>query len=348
MAYVLAWEGLGGRIKVQPEDFIVEELWNDRVVTVDYSIFQALKDLLQSKIHEPKDFLHFTLIKRNWDTVKALRYMGFQLKCSLKRFGFAGQKDKRALTAQRVSVWKKKIPELRKVRLKDLKLKDFTYAEEPITLGSSTGNRFTVTIREIPKTRREIKRTLKAFYRRIDEGIPNFYGEQRLGKGDDNALVGKAIIEGNLKGAVEILLRKVKSYVDCGRTAEIPDVFWIEKRVLRHLEKLPNDYAGALRKIPKKIRRIFTHAYQSKIFNDRLLAFLIKGNCPETIEIEGFDIPWMPELSCKTIKRNSFMTVRDFEILKVEDGSVTIRFKLNKGEYASVLLEELIQGDWRT
>jgi len=343
---MVKWQGLGGRVKVRPEDFVVEEVWETKVVTVNSSLSMMLKDFAQSKLpRQRKDFVYFTLVKRNWDTVKALRYVGFQLHCSLKRFGFSGQKDRRAVTAQRVSVWKKSIPELRKVRVRDLKLKDFTYGEEPITLGTATGNRFTVTIREIPMVRREIEEALKSFSKRIEEGIPNFYGEQRLGKEESNVLIGKAMMEGDLKGAVETLLAKVKFYVDNGRVGEIPDVFWIEKRVFNHLKKLPNDYAGSLRKIPKKIRRIFPQAYQAKLFNDKLRSSLAKGDCPEKIVIDGFDIPQMPELSCKKFERKTFLTIRDFKILKVEEGLAMIKFRLGKGEYASVFLEELINGD---
>jgi len=71
----------------------------------------------------------------------------------------------------------------------------------------------------------------------------------------------------------------------------VPGVSWYEKAMLRHLQKHPNDYAGALRKIPKRILRIYTSAYQSLSFNEQLNKLLAEGNVPKTMTIQGFQNP---------------------------------------------------------
>ena len=325
---------LTGKIKSQPEDFVVEEVWRDFLCTTDHPSKVTLADDIE-------DYLHFTLVKRNWDTVKALSYIANRLRISLKRFGIAGMKDKRAITAQRVSVWRVKAGELENLVLPDMFFKDFAYSEDRINLGNAEGNRFTITIRDIPLPRDTIATSLSAFEEYVHEkGIPNYFGSQRIG--GDNVEVGRAIVEGRLEGAVNILLEKIRPFIEQGRIDEIPDIFWIEKRVLMHLRGKPGDYAGALRKMPKKILRIFPHALQSQIFNERLRQAISVGDVPETIDVEGFEIKRMPELKTYAIQRGSYIDLHEFTILGVDDGTTKIRFILGKGAYATTFLSYLV------
>ena len=147
-----------------------------------------------------------------------------------------------------------------------------------------------------------------------------------------------------MEEATSILLRKVEPYVRGGRIDDIPDIFWIERMVINHLRGRPNDHAGALRKIPKKILRIFPHAMQSKIFNERLRQAILMGDVPEYMEVEGFEVKTMPELRTRTIQRKSHLEVMDFGVLETGDGMAKIRFMLGSGQYATTLLAELLDG----
>ena len=256
---------LEGRIRVIPEDFFVEEIWLNRICDIDYSPLNRLRDRIFPTYQKEKEYLNFTLVKRNWDTIRALNYIRKKIHVSLKRFGISGMKDKRALTAQRVSLWKGRAEALTRLKLPDMVLKDFEYADERINLGTAIGNRFTITIREVSKKKEEIVETLSRFQEiATSRGFPNYYGPQRL---SGNVEVGKAIKNGDLKLAVTLILKKVQPLLENGDLENIPKVFWYEKNMLRHLKKYPNDYAGALRRIPKRIRRLYIHAYQSYIFN---------------------------------------------------------------------------------
>lgn len=332
---------LGGDIKVYPEDFVVEEVWGDSVFGADYSLSSRLRDSF-STLRGGGEYLHFTLVKKNWTTIKALQYMSKRLHVSLRRFGFSGMKDSRAVTAQRISLWRVEVRELKRIKLRDVWIKDFRYSYDRIMLGDASGNRFTITIREIPHNRIEIRRILEEFKAFAQEGkVPNFFGPQRLEGG--NAVIGQAIVDGDLKLAAEILLQKVQPYVKNGRPEDVPDTFWIEKRVLQHLKNLPNDYAGALRKIPRNLLKIFTYAVQSQAFNDALGRAIQEGDVPEMLAVKGFSVRRMPELSTHSIQRKSYMKVKDFEILKTADRLAKIRFTLEKGEYATTFLTYLVE-----
>ena len=331
---------LGGRTKVFPEDFVVDEIWKESVFTTDLPDPGSAGDAPPSK--QPGtvgEYLHFTLVKKDWTTVKLLQVMSDRLHVSLKRFGFSGMKDKRALTAQRISVWHLEADRLGRLRVKDAWVKDLGYSNERITLGQASGNRFTVTIRDISHDQAKTREILEGFEQATrKDRIPNFFGEQRLEGG--NVEVGNAIVAGDLKQAVDTILLKVQPYLGSGLDS-IPDVFWTETRVLQHLQDHPNDYAGALRRIPKKILRIFTHSVQSQSFNDALMGAIQKGEVPEKLEIGGFPVPRMPELSTISIQRNSYLSMTGFEILRIEENIAQIRFSLGTGEYATTMLSQL-------
>jgi tRNA pseudouridine13 synthase len=331
---------LGGTIRIFPEDFIVEEVWNTRVCTIHYSFATRWRDRMYRYFAKKKEYLHFTLVKKNWETIRALNYLRRKLHVSLKRFGIAGMKDKRALTGQRVSVWNVSVEQLGHLHVKDMNLKDFDYADDRINLGNALGNRFTITIRDIPKTKQEIVEILQRFSATVTtRGIPNYYGPQRFGGG--NADVGQALKDGDLKRGVEIILDKVEPHLQAGGIQNIPKVFWYERKMVQHLKKHPNDFAGALRQIPKKILTLFLHAYQSRLFNDQLAHALTTNSIPETIDVGGFHIAKMPELRTFPIRRRTFLTSPDFRIMKVAQGTAVLQFTLDKGEYASTLLSQL-------
>lgn len=338
---MLTYFNLGGDIKVHPEDFIVEETWTNRTCAVTHSVLNRLRDAVIARTQRPGDYIHFTMVKQNWTTVKALRHLKRRLGVSLKRFGISGMKDKRAVTSQRVSMWHGEVAWLSRIAIPEIWLKDYAYADERINLGNATGNMFTVTIRNIPHATTDIMATLTRFTTvACTKGLPNYYGPQRFS--GQNAEIGEAIKMGDLKKATELLLAKLQPAVKEGGLAMVPDIFWYEKLVAQHLLTHPNDYAGALRRTPKKILRIFPHAYQSRIFNERLKCAIKRNEVPPSITIDGFKINKMPELSTRAVERPSYIRPIDLRILHVQTGQATIRFSLGSGEYATTVLSHLI------
>jgi tRNA pseudouridine13 synthase len=331
---------LGGNLRVLPRDFIVEEVWENNICDISQPISKKIGDQWNNTLEEQKEYLHFTLIKENWDTIRALNYIRRRVGVSLKRFGFSGMKDKRAITAQRVSLWKGRADVMAHLRLHEMFLKEFEYADERINLGYAVGNRFTITIRDIPKKQKEIADILNRFTQEVtSQGVPNYFGPQRFGGG--NVEAGRAIKDSDLRRGVDAILAKVMSYLSEGGIENIPKVFWYEKKMLRHLEKYPNDSAGALRKIPKKILRLYVHAYQSNLFNEQLKQAIQENQVTESLTIPGFATPTMPELQTVPITRQTFLTAKDFTTQKAIDGLAVLRFTLKKGEYASTLLANL-------
>ena len=91
-------KGIGGKIKQEPEDFIVQEITPEKEVTS----LEPSQELPTEK----EEYVHFTLVKRDWNEAQIIQRIARSCGISRKRFSYAGTKDKRALTSQRVSAWK--------------------------------------------------------------------------------------------------------------------------------------------------------------------------------------------------------------------------------------------------
>ena len=387
LCYKSKTDGIGGKIKQLPEDFIVEEITEDgRVLEVD-------KNLIESN-SQAGEFIHFTLQKNNWDTLRAMKEISKRLGVSRNRLSFAGTKDKRAVTTQRASAWNVKEEDLKNVSIKDIQIREFSYSNDKIDLGDLQGNRFAITIRELDLDGDSIKDRIDLIKDELKSGFPNFFGVQRFGTTRPiTHLVGKEILGGNPKEAVMLYL--TKTYPDePGETREareflsetedfkeslkkFPRNLGYELSMLNYLIQNPDDFPGALKSLPKKLGMMFVHAYQSYIFNLALSRYIAGGfdieRLPlagheteldeiteeilsaEKISREDFRIKGMREFSSKGMYRECFIPFDNFRILSIEEDDLnegsrkaTIVFSLGKGSYATTLLREFMKNRyWR-
>ncbi|GBE55851.1 MAG TPA: tRNA pseudouridine(13) synthase TruD [Euryarchaeota archaeon] len=275
--------GIGGRLKQEYADFQVSEVG------------------VEKQADPEGDYTHFTLEKTNWDTIRAISALSRAVGVSRKRFGFAGTKDKRAVTRQRMAVWNVPPARLESARVKDIRLYDFTQSSERILVGDLIGNTFEITVREpqiVDKT------VIEACRDQIHlKGIPNYFGYQRFGVQRPNThVVGRKIVEGDIEGAVMSYLadyypgerddardarRSLKETGDFKQAlTDFPKRLGYERTMLDHLYKNPSDFAGALRRFHKKLRQLLVHGYQSYLFNLTLSQMI-----DEEFEISGVDIP---------------------------------------------------------
>jgi tRNA pseudouridine13 synthase len=263
---------LYSRIKTKPEDFVVEELPN--LTPGDEGKFWFLK-----------------LKKRDTSTLEALRVISRFLKVPLKKIGFAGLKDRYAVTTQYLTVpvefevrnaafaydgrWKE-VPAF------DFKGMGFTVevvgkVNRPLTLGDLKGNRFTVTVRNFEKNLRE------RFYRNYEVvkrfGFPNYFGEQRFGsvKSRDDFVL-RYLLRGDFDGALRSYFfgkSSVDFWGDWRRLYKTlsPALEEYEKDLIRGLMRglTPEK---AFRILPKNVRLMFNFAFQSFLWNECLRLYV--------------------------------------------------------------------------
>ena len=362
--------GIGGKLKSTPADFIVCEIdeWK-KVVSLE-------GDIQGDTV--PGDFTHFTLVKENWDTMKAIKEISKRLGCSQNKFQYAGTKDKYALTAQRVSAYKVGINQLKNVRIKDMILKDFGYDDEGLGLGSLWGNHFKIVVRDVCEDAKDLVGGISS---ELESGFPNFYGMQRFGdKRPITHLVGKKILQNDLEGAVNTYLfglgvdmaedelfartelEKTGDYREAAKN--YPKRLGYEMALINHLIQYEGDFRGALNSLPQGLTKMFIHAFQSYVFNKALSICLREGHTVERLPLVGYDTEpdsiskkileeeeiavedfageWGKNLRSKGTYRDCFQIAYDFEY-SVDGDSVTFEFSLKSGVYATVLLREYMK-----
>ncbi len=257
--------GTGGVIRQQIEDFVVEELTNRTEITNG-------------------NYLIVELTKRNWDTHRLIRELSRRLRVSQDRFGWAGTKDKRALTKQRISIWDMREEELGRVRLKDVELNVIGRSNKKISLGDLWGNKFKITVRNIELTIDETLSRVRSISQELEKGAPNFFGVQRFGENRPvTHIVGEAILRGDFKEAALTYIarpfpeepdevKRARQYVwETGDLKEglkiYPVRLQFERAMMNHLISRPDDFTGAFRVLSPNLQKMFLHAYQSYIFN---------------------------------------------------------------------------------
>ena len=272
--YCTKTPGIGGVIRQEIEDFCVEELTN-RIESTN------------------GQYLIAELTKTNWDIHHLVRDLARILRISQSRFGWAGTKDKRAITKQKICIWDLSEAELSRVKLKDIELKPIGRSNKKVSLGDLWGNRFQIMIRNIDLSYDETWVRVETITKELENGAPNFFGVQRFGENRPvTHVVGEAMLRGDIKDAALTYIarpfpeeneeiRKARQFVwETGDFKEglkiYPIHFQYERAMMNHLIAHPDDYAGAFRALSPKLMELFLHAYQSYIFN-RILSRRIES-----------------------------------------------------------------------
>lgn len=166
------------------------------------------------------EYVHFTLYKENKDTLEIISALARQLKTTNKTFQFAGTKDRRAVTVQRVSAYRVEAERLAGLNrsLRFAGIGDFQYQIYGLELGDLKGNEFVITLRDckldgsddgdatarVTAAKTYLSESLRGLH---DKGFLNYYGLQRFGTfATRTDVVGLKILKGDFKGACEDIL----------------------------------------------------------------------------------------------------------------------------------------------
>jgi tRNA pseudouridine13 synthase len=157
-----------------------------------------------------------------WEMVTAIAKY-----CKIKQrdIGYAGLKDKHAMTMQYISLLAKDNEEIMKTfNHEKIKILGTYRHNNKIRIGHLKGNHFKVRLKKVLGVQKDkldsVLKWVKA------NGVPNYFGNQRFGTNGDNWKEGKAISEGRLKmrdrKTRTFLLNAYQSYLFNG---------WLSKRI---------------------------------------------------------------------------------------------------------------------
>ncbi len=283
-------KGIGGQIKRRYTDFVVEEVTpGGRACKANRFIGEYDWEKHEPGLKIPKrsgeEQLCLDLEKINKDLNFCISKISRFLQCSKKRIGYAGLKDKRAVTCQRISIFDPNLERLAAFSSRGIDLRNPKWGNERVEIGDLSGNGFTIIIRDISLEEKVIKERVKGFFSEVKgQGIANFFGEQRFGGVRQiTHLVGKEFVNGHPEKAIMLYLTatfpKEDEEIKAARlelaksgdfsraSKEFPVKFRYERAIIHYLCKYPRDFVGAFRELPKALRYLFTHAYQSYLFN---------------------------------------------------------------------------------
>jgi tRNA pseudouridine13 synthase len=278
--YASKTEGIGGRIRASPDDFVVEE------VLIDGSKASVHPEGVQILTSGHGRYLVCVLIKKGWDTFAAVRAIAHQVGVRHGRINIAGIKDARALTAQHISIGGVPPQKALAVNLNSLTLTPVRFSSEKISAKVLFGNQFSIVVRSISCSSSEAQERTEKIKTELAElgGVPNFFGHQRFGTiRPVTHVVGRYLIQGKFEDAARVFLtepsafehrkarnareklRETQNYKDCLKL--FPRRLVYERLMLRYLANYPNDFLGAFRRLSRSIRLLFVQAYQSYLFN---------------------------------------------------------------------------------
>jgi tRNA pseudouridine13 synthase len=168
-----ALPGIGGRIKVEPADFEVEEI----------------------PAYEPAgngDHLFLWIEKTDLGAEYFIRQVARRLGIANGEVGTAGLKDRRAVTRQWVSVPASCEPTVSKLDGDGIRVLRVSRHTNKLKPGHLRGNRFRILIRDANASvdPEPILNRIRA------EGLPNSYGPQRFGHDGETAALGLSLLKG--------------------------------------------------------------------------------------------------------------------------------------------------------
>ena len=254
------------KIKVRPEDFVVEEI--------------ATLSLVKSG-----PFSVYSLKKKLRNTVELLQEISRKSDMPFRDFSYGGRKDRHALTTQYVAIKSAKRLDLQE---ENYSLRFVGYMRRPMGPDLIQDNRFEVTVRKLSadnviKAQDEIKK-IASF------GYPNYFDDQRFGSLDSRqGFLAEKLLKQQYNGALKIYLTSVhpndekeerqrkqfffehwKDWEACRKHAKTRT----EAETFEYLIRKPAGFLERLKVMPRNELSTYISAYQSYLWNEVLRRFI--------------------------------------------------------------------------
>jgi tRNA pseudouridine13 synthase len=328
--------GTGGAYKLEAGDFRVEE------VPAYLPVGEG-----------PHTYLWIE--KRGIDTFEAVTRLAHALSAPVRDVGYAGMKDRHAVTRQWISLPGIDPAAALAVVVPDVQVLEAARHGNKLKTGHLRGNRFEVAVRGAgPDALPRARAILAALDAR---GMPNFYGEQRFGRDGQNAAIGAAMLRGERAGRLDP--KKARLFVSALQSELYNSV--LEARLAAGLLRVAR--AGDL--LEKVVTGGVFACTEPEVDQRRIEAWEIVPTAPmfgwkaarppegsaaraeedavlaaRGVAIEAFGGPSVRRLAEGT-RRAVAVRPGDAEAWE-SDGALWLRFSLPAGSYATVLLGEVI------
>jgi len=306
-----------------------------------------------------------------WQMLQALSDMSG---AKMRDFGYAGLKDKDGMTTQYISIHKSFEKAFENFSHPNIKILSSTYHNNKIKTGHLKGNRFFIRLKKISSV--DALKLAEACKKIAREGYPNYFGYQRFGKTGDNFEEGRALLEGKRKERnpklrdflisayqSELFNRwlskriEISKYFESFNDKELQSALGWDKETIKKVKQqpqfckllegdvchhYPHGKAFLCEDVDAEVARFVNH-------DITLTGFLVGGRAMRAEGLAGeIDREFFAEADAFLDKldgsrRFAWCFATDFEYrYKEEDAWFEMNFSLQKGSYATVVLEEIL------
>ncbi len=300
-----------------------------------------------------------------WDMVSAIaKHLGIKE----REIGYAGLKDKNAMTKQYISLLKIHEEKLSSFTHEKIKILEHFYHNNKIRIGHLRANRFFIRLKKVtPVAAEKIQQAVQNIQ---VYGMPNYFGYQRFGMFGDNYKKGQAIVEKTLK---ERNVKMRKMYVSAYQSHLFN--LWLSRRIeisklissfevseLVTLLNMPQHDIEQMKKQKHLFKliegdtmmhyphgRLFALEYTDEEiarFDERLISVtgLLSGKRVKTSEAQArlIEEEYDVKMDEDGARRYAWIFPEECEAnYREEEAWMELHFTLPKGSYATVLVEEI-------
>ncbi len=162
--------------------------------------------------------------KKELTTWEMLDILSNHLGIRRREIGYAGLKDKHAMTIQYISLMATHAPKLEGFSHPQIKILSTTKHQNKIRIGHLKGNHFHLRFKKVLGIQKEMLDSVLTWI--AQHGVPNYFGHQRFGMYGDNWQEGKKILSGELK----IRDRKQREFLISAYQSYLFN-HWLSKRI---------------------------------------------------------------------------------------------------------------------
>ena len=184
--------------------------------------------------------------KKDMTTWEMLDTLSNHVGIRRRDMGYAGLKDKHAMTIQYISVMAIHEEKLKTFRHDKIKILSTVRHNNKIRVGHLKGNRFNIRLKKVLGVQKDKLDSVLKWIK--SNGVPNYFGNQRFGTDGNNWIDGKKLLEGSLKmrdrKTKEFLMGSYQSYLFNN---------WLSKRMELNLllEKFTESETEQVMNLPK-------------------------------------------------------------------------------------------------
>lgn len=289
--------------------------------------------------------------------------------CKIRDIGYAGLKDKNAMTIQHISIHKNYEEQIDSFSHPQIKILEKTYHNNKIKMGHLKGNKFFIRLKRVQAID---KIKLESALEKIAQfGMANYFGFQRFGIDGDNYLKGEQIIQGKLKERNrklrQMYINAYQSYlfnswlskrieiskmIENFEPNEISEKLDISVANLKEIKKQPHPFKLLLGDLMGHypFGKIFyaqdLQSESQKFFEkDRVPTGLLAGKKAKLAQDDAIKIEKEFDAHTNEIGSRRYAWIFPTNIsseYKEEKNHFEVSFELPKGSYATELISELL------